>query len=116
MPQLPHTSRNQHPDLYQTIPKRPRIRVLTQIPKISFSFPLILLFSPNILQFQIQVPDLSRQFGNMSSIVFEVGFSSTDDDVEVETDVSVGEPRGVVGGEAEGVVACFVRSKCEATV
>ena len=52
----------------------------------------------------------------MSSIVFEVGFSSTDDDVEVETDVSVGEPGGVVGGETEGVVACFVRSKCEATV
>ena len=44
----------------------------------------------------------------MSPIVFNVGFGTPDDNVEVETDVGVGEPRGVDGRETEGVVARFV--------
>lgn len=116
MPQLPGTSCNQHPNLHQTIPKRPRISALTQIPKVRLSFSLILLFSPNILQLHIQIPDLGRQFRNVSTIVFSVGFCGAYDDVEVETDVGVGEPGGVVCGEAEGVVACFVGCECESAV
>lgn len=52
----------------------------------------------------------------MSSIVFRVWFRGAYDDVEVETDVGVGEPGGVVCGEADGVVACFVRCECESAV
>ena len=35
----------------------------------------------------------------------DVGFSGAHHDVEVKTDVGVGEPRGVVRGEADRVVA-----------
>jgi len=48
------------------------------------------------------------------AVVVEVVFGGADDDVEVETDMGTGEPGGIVCGEADGVIACFVRGKCEA--
>lgn len=51
----------------------------------------------------------------MPTVVVKVGFCGAYDDVEVETDVGAGKPGGVVGGEADGVVACFVGGECEAT-
>lgn len=118
MPQLPRTSQQQRHDLHHTIPHRPRIRRLTQIPKISLPLPLILLLPPNILQLQIQLPHLARDLANVRPVLFDVGFRGTDDDVEVETDVGLGtEPGGgVVGGETDGVVASFVGGEGEAGV
>jgi hypothetical protein len=46
--------------------------------------------------------------------MLKVGLGGTYYDVEVETDVGVGEPGGVIRGEADGMIACFVGGKCEA--
>ena len=52
----------------------------------------------------------------MRPVLFEIGLGGPDDDVEVHADVCVREPGGVVGAEADGVVARFVRGESEATV
>jgi len=114
MPQLPYTSHQYHHDLRQTIPNSPRISTLAQIPKIRLPLPLILLFSSYVLQLQIQVANFRCQLGYVPSVVFEVCFCCAYYDVEVETDVGVGEPGGIVCGEAERVVTCFVGGECEA--
>jgi hypothetical protein len=114
MSQLPNASPQQHRNLHQTVPNSPRISTLAQIPKIRLPLPLILLFPPDILELQIEVPDLRSQLGYVPTVVLKVGLGRAYDDVEVETDVGVGEPGGVVRGEADGVVACFVGGESEA--
>ena len=52
----------------------------------------------------------------MGPVVLYVWLGGADDDVEVETDVGVTEPGGVVCGETDGVVACFVGGEGEAAV
>jgi hypothetical protein len=114
MSQLPYTSPHQHHNLRHTIPDSSRISTLAQIPKIGLSFPLILLFSPDILKLQIKIPDLGSKLRYVSAVMLKVGLSGAYYDVEVETDVGVGKPGGVIRGEADGVIACFVRGECEA--
>lgn len=118
MPQLPRTSRQQRHNLQHTIPHRPRIRRLAQIPKIRLPLPLILLLPPHVLQLQIQLPHLTRDLADVRPVLFDVGLRGADDDVEVEPDVGLGaEPGGgVVRGEADGVVAGFVGGEGEAGV
>ena len=97
--QLPYTRHKQHHDLRNTIPHRPRIRRLTQVPIIRLAFSLILLFHANILQLLVQIANLARQLARVRPVLLDVGFRGADDDVEVETDVGVGlEPAGGVVG------------------
>ena len=44
----------------------------------------------------------------MRAVVLCVWFCGAHNDVEVESDVGVDEPGGMIGGEADRVVACFV--------
>jgi hypothetical protein len=48
--------------------------------------------------------------------VLYVGFCRANDNVEIQADVGVAEPRGVVRRETDGVVSCFVRGKRKSTV
>lgn len=89
MPQLPHTSPHQHRYLSNTVPDSPRIGILAQIPKVGLSLTLILLLPPDILQFQIKVSDFGGKFGDMTTVMFKIGLGSTDDNIEVETDMGV---------------------------
>ena len=52
----------------------------------------------------------------MGAVLLDVGFGGANDDVEVHADVGVAEPRGVVGRETDGVVACFVGCESESAV
>lgn len=114
VPHLPCTCRHQHDDLGKTVPHCSRIRGLAQISVIRFPLALVLLFSPNILQPVIEVADLGRDVGDVMPVLLHVGLGGADDDVQVHSDVRMAEPGGVIGAEADGVVACVVRGKCEA--
>lgn len=93
VPQLPRTGHNQHHDLGHAIPHRPRIRNLAQIPEIRLSLPLILLLSPDILKFHVQLSNLGGDFGDVGTVVVEVRTGFANCDVEVHSDVrGVGEP------------------------
>ena len=107
MTQLPRARHNKYQDLRQRVPHCPPIQHFTQIPKIRLSFTLILLFPPDILQLQIQIPDLARELRDMSSIMINVRSSIAYDDVKVESDVRGGSKPGgrVVRRHADGVVA-----------
>ncbi|KAG6851555.1 hypothetical protein H0H87_000538, partial [Tephrocybe sp. NHM501043] len=107
MSQLPPTRSHEDDNLCNTIPDGSCISRLAQVPIISLPLPLILLL-PDLLELDVEVPDLARKATNVRPVVLDVGLSGADDDVEVEADVGVGEPGGVVGGEADGVVTGVV--------
>ena len=55
MPQLPRARRNQNHNLPNTVPDRPTISKLAEISKVGLSLSLVLLFSPDILEFLVQI-------------------------------------------------------------
>lgn len=52
----------------------------------------------------------------MRAVLFDIWFGGADDNVKVHTNVGMAEPRRVVGGETDGVVACFMRGESEPAV
>jgi hypothetical protein len=116
MPELPCTCAEQDSDLSYAVPHGPGIGGLAQVPVVLFPLTLVLLFAADILELGVEVADLSCEFGDVGPVVLDVGFCGADDDVEVEADVGVTEPGGVVGGEADGVVACLVGGEGESAV
>lgn len=83
MPQLPCTRRNQDQNLANTVPYCPTIGQLAQIPEIGFTLSLVLLFSPYILEFLVQVTKLGGEFAHVRAIVFTVRFGGANNNVEV---------------------------------
>lgn len=118
MPQLPSTRRNEHNYLSTSIKYRPPINCFAQIPILRLPLALILLFSSDRREPIVQIPNPARDFADVGAVVLDVAFGAADDNVEVELDVpGGGEPAGgVVGREADGVVACFMGGECEAAV
>jgi hypothetical protein len=113
MPQLPRTRCYEYDNLGKTIPYRPGIGGLAQIPEVLLALSLVLLFSPDVLKLLIEVANLIGQFRYMRSVGFYVSLCRADNDVEVETDMCVTKPRSVIRRETDGVVACFDRCECE---
>ncbi|KAG6855635.1 hypothetical protein H0H87_012815, partial [Tephrocybe sp. NHM501043] len=107
MPQLPHTGGYEGDNLCNTVPHGPRIGHLAQVPIIGPS---------DLLELDDGVPDFAREAVDVHPVVLNVslGNGEGDDNVEVEADVGVEEPGGVVGGEADGVVTSVVGGECEA--
>lgn len=108
MPQLPRTRPYQHTNLRHAVPHSPRVRLLARIPIVCLPFTLVLLLPSDILQLRIQVPDFGGEVGHVRAVELDVGAGGANNDVEIEADVRRGEPGGIVGAEADGVVACVV--------
>lgn len=113
---MPRARHNNDQDLRDTIPHRPRVRRLTQVPVICLSLSLILLLPPDVFELLVEVAHFRGHFGDVGAVLLDVCLGGADDDVEVHAYVGVGEPRGVVGGEADGVVASDVGGECKAPV
>ena len=113
MSQLPGTCCNQDNDLSDTVPDSPRVRSFTEVSVVGFPLALVLLFSSDIFQFVIEVADSGSDARDMGAVLFDVAFRGADDDIEVQANVGVTEPRGMIRGEADGVVAGIVRCKGE---
>lgn len=113
MSQLPGTCCNQDDDLSDAVPDSPRVRSLAEVSVVSFPLALVLLFSSDIFQFVIEVADPSGETRDMGAVVFDVIFRGANDDIEVQANVGVTEPRGMIRGETDGVVAGVVGCKGE---
>ena len=62
----------------------------------------------------IQLSNLVGHFRDVVSVVFHVGLGGANVDVEIHSDMGVGEPAGgVVGRKTNGMVTCFMRGKCK---
>lgn len=83
MPELPAASNNQDGNLCDTVPNCPRVRYFTQVSVICLPLSLVLLLSPDVFEFLVQIPQLRGKFADVGSIVFAVWFRATDHDVEV---------------------------------
>ena len=65
MPQLPRARRNQNYNLPDAVPDRPTVSKLAKISKVGLSLSLVLLFSPDILEFLVQITKLGGQFAHV---------------------------------------------------
>jgi hypothetical protein len=90
MPQLPRACQDQYDDLRNAVPNSPRIRSLTQVPKVCLPFALVLLLSSDIFEFRVQFTNFSCNFRNMRSIMVDIWTRVSDDDIEIEPDVRRG--------------------------
>ena len=98
MIQLPGTCEDQDHDLHQAVPHCLRVRRLTQISKIRLSLPLVLLFATDVFQLLIQVANLARQFGDMTTVTFGIRLGVAYDDIQIKFNVGARKPRRVIRG------------------
>lgn len=116
MTELPRAGRDENDDLCNAVPDCTCVCGLAEVAVVCLSLPLVLLLPPDILELEVEVADLCSEAGDVCAVLLDVGFCCADYDVEVEADVGVGEPGGVVCGETDGVVACVVGGKGELAV
>ncbi|KAG6843499.1 hypothetical protein H0H87_003739 [Tephrocybe sp. NHM501043] len=106
MSQLSRTRSHKEDDnLCNTIPHGSRSGRFRRVPIISLPLARILLLPPDLLELDVEVTDIACEAADVRPAMLNVVLGGADDDVEVEADVSMGEPGGVVSGEADGVVA-----------
>jgi len=113
MSQLPGACCNQDDDLGDAVPDSLRVRSLAEVSVVSFPLALVLLFSSDIFYFLIEVTNLGSEARDMGAVVLDVTFGGADDDIEIQPNVGVTEPRGMIRGETDGVVAGVVGCKGE---
>lgn len=114
---LPNAGYHEDDNLCYAVPDRLGVRILAEVPKIRLSLALVLLFSSDVLELLIQVTQFRGELGHVRAVLVSVRLGASDDDIKVQTDVCGRTPRRVGdGGEADGVVAGFVRREREAAV
>lgn len=119
MSELPCTRAYEHDDLRDAIPHRAGVGRLAKVTEVRLALALVLLLPADILELQIQIAQLGGELRDVRAVVLRVRLGRADDDVEVQPDVRAPEPRparGVRRGQADRVVARFVRGEGEAAV
>lgn len=116
MSQLPSTCAKQDDYLSYAIPHSSRVCGFTKVAIVGFTFSLILLFPADVLELLVKIPEFAGELWDMWTVLLDVRSCWTNNDVEVESNVSVAEPGRVVGWETNGMITRLMRGECKDAV